>query len=55
MITEGCNLLAKSQKVVFMLKAYVDFYNHVRPHQTLVYKAPAKFEVLYGKEETRDL
>ena len=55
MITEGCNLRAKSQKVVFMVKAYADFYSHVRPHQTLAYKAPAKFEELYGKEKTRDL
>lgn len=35
--------------------AYIDFYNHVRPHQTLAYKAPARFEDLYGKEETWDL
>ena len=35
--------------------AYVDFYNHVRPHQTLAYKAPARFENLYGKEKTQDL
>lgn len=35
--------------------AYVDFYNYVRPHQTLAYKAPARFEELYGKEETQDL
>jgi transposase InsO family protein len=35
--------------------AYIDFYNHVRPHQTLAYKAPARFEDLYGKEETRVL
>lgn len=35
--------------------AYVDFYNYVRPHQTLAYKAPARFEDLYGKEKTQDL
>lgn len=35
--------------------AYIHFYNHVCPHQTLVYKAPARFEDLYGKEETQDL
>lgn len=29
---------------------YIDFYNHVRPHQTLAYKTPAKFEDLFGKE-----
>ena len=37
------------------VEAYVNFYNHVRPHQTLAYKAPARFEELYGKEETQDL
>lgn len=37
------------------VETYVNFYNHVRPHQTLAYKAPARFEELYGKEETQDL
>lgn len=37
------------------VEAYVNFYNHVRPHQTLAYKSPARFEELYGKEETQDL
>ena len=37
------------------VEAYVSFYNHIRPHQTLAYKAPARFEELYGKEETQDL
>ena len=37
------------------VEAYVNFYNHVRPHQTLAYKPPARFEELYGKEETQDL
>ena len=37
------------------VEAYVNFYNHVRPHQTLAYKAPARFKELYGKEETQDL
>ena len=35
--------------------AYVNFYNHVRPHQTLAYKAPVRFEELYGKEKAQDL
>ena len=35
--------------------AYIHFYNYVRPHQTLAYKSPARFEDLYGKEETQDL
>lgn len=43
---------AKFRKSV---EAYVSFYNHVRPHQTLAYKAPARFEELYGKEETQGL
>ena len=34
---------------------YIRFYNEVRPHQTLAYKAPARFEELYGKEQTQDL
>ena len=37
------------------VETYVNFYNHVHPHQTLAYKAPARFEELYGKEETQDL
>lgn len=37
------------------VEAYVNFYNHVRPYQTLAYKGPARFEELYGKEETQDL
>lgn len=37
------------------VETYVNFYNHVRPHQTLAYKAPARFEELYGKEETQNL
>lgn len=37
------------------VEAYVSFYNHVRPHQALAYKAPARFEELYGKKETQDL
>lgn len=28
---------------------YIDFYNNVRPHQTLAYKSPTRFEELYGK------
>ena len=37
------------------VEAYVNFYNHIHPHQTLAYKAPAGFEELHGKEETQDL
>lgn len=37
------------------VETYVSFYNHVRPHQILAYKAPARFVKLYGKEETQDL
>ncbi|WP_288859356.1 IS3 family transposase [uncultured Flavonifractor sp.] len=33
---------------------YIRFYNEVRPHQTLAYKSPARFEELYGKETTQD-
>lgn len=35
--------------------AYVRFYNEVRPHQTLAYKSPARFEELYGTEKTQVL
>lgn len=31
--------------------AYIQFYNEVRPHQTLAYKSPARFEELYGKRD----
>lgn len=34
---------------------YILFYNEVRPHKSLAYKAPARFEELYGKEKTQDL
>ncbi len=34
---------------------YICFYNEVRPHQTLAYKSPARFEELYGKEKTQDI
>ncbi len=34
---------------------YVHFYNEVRPHQTLAYKTPVRFEELYGKEEKQDI
>lgn len=30
---------------------YIQFYNEVRPHQTLAYKSPARFEELYGKRD----
>lgn len=34
---------------------YIHFYNEVRPHQTLAYKSPARFEELYGKEKAQDI
>lgn len=34
---------------------YICFYNEVRPHQTLAYKPPARFEKLYGKEKAQDI
>lgn len=34
---------------------YIHFYNEVRPHQTLAYKAPTRFEELYGKREKQDI
>lgn len=34
---------------------YIRFYNEVRPHQRLAYKAPAKFEAVYGNEKARNL
>ena len=34
---------------------YIRFYNEVRPHQTLAYKAPARFEELYGKHGKQDI
>lgn len=30
---------------------YIQFYNEVRPHQTLAYKSPTRFEELYGKQD----
>lgn len=30
---------------------YIRFYNEVRPHKTLAYKSPVRFEELYGKEK----
>lgn len=37
------------------VEKYISFYNDIRPHQTLAYKAPSRFEELYGKEKTQDL
>ena len=34
---------------------YIAFYNDARPHQTLAYKSPSRFEDLCGKEKTQDL
>ena len=34
---------------------YIRFYNEIRPHQTLAYKAPARFEELYGKQGKQDM
>ncbi len=34
---------------------YVLFYNEQRPHQTLAYKSPVRFEELYGQEKTQAL
>lgn len=32
---------------------YIRFYNESRPHQTLGYKTPQRFEELYGKKEAK--
>lgn len=37
------------------VETYVNFYNNARPHQTLAYKTPSRFEELYGKEKAQDL
>lgn len=37
------------------VEAYIAFYNDIRPHQTLAYKAPTRFEELYGKGKAQDL
>ena len=29
---------------------FIQFYNEMRPHQTLAYKTPMRFEELYGKD-----
>lgn len=34
---------------------YIRFYNEVRPHKTLAYKSPARFEELYGKRTAQDI
>lgn len=34
---------------------YVLFYNEQRPHQTLAYKSPARFEELYGQKKAQAL
>lgn len=34
---------------------YVRFYNEQRPHQTLAYKSPVRFEELYGQKKTQVL
>ena len=37
------------------VETYIAFYNDTRPHQTLAYKSPSRFEELRGKEKTQDL
>lgn len=37
------------------VEQYIQFYNETRPHKTLMYKSPARFEELYGKEKTQDI
>lgn len=37
------------------VETYIAFYNDTRPHQTLAYKSPSRFEELCGKEKTQDL
>lgn len=32
---------------------YVRFYNEQRPHQTLAYKSPVRFEELYGEKKAQ--
>lgn len=44
--------LADFQKSV---DEYMRFYNEVRPHQTLAYKTPTRFEELYGNKKTQDI
>ena len=34
---------------------YITFYNEARPHQTLAYKTPVRFEKLYGGREEMSL
>ena len=34
---------------------FVPEEKEVRPHQTLAYKTPARFEELYGKRKTQDI
>lgn len=37
------------------VETYIAFYNDTRPHQTLAYKSPSRFEELCGKGKTQDL
>lgn len=37
------------------VEQYIQFYNETRPHKTLAYKSPARFEELYGKDKTQDI
>ena len=37
------------------IAGYIRFYNEQRPHQTLAYKPPVRFEELYGQEKTQAL
>lgn len=32
---------------------YIDFYNTQRPHSTLTYKTPDKFEALYAAKKSK--
>lgn len=37
------------------VETYIAFYNDTRPHQTLAYKSPSRFEELCGKGKPQDL
>ena len=53
LITEHRGYQAKLKDFKKAVDDYMRFYNEERPHQTLAYKSPNRFEELYGRKNDK--